>query len=164
MYDFAHGLSDYVEGITHSICTPRVRGAPPALRMAPRGPRPAAGASAPARVRPPQRHLHHHEQAQAAPPGAGRARQWLGRPAHAHHLGHATARLPGRVHPRLLRPHRGGETREHGADRAARALRPRVPQPPGAARHGRAAPAQGSHRELPRGSSRGDRGHQQPRG
>ena len=31
MYDFAHGQSDSIEQITHSICTPRVRGASSAL-------------------------------------------------------------------------------------------------------------------------------------
>ena len=42
MYDFAHCLSDYIEGITHSHLHARVRGAPAALRLDPRGPRPAA--------------------------------------------------------------------------------------------------------------------------
>ena len=37
-YDFAHGQSDAIEGITHSICTPRVRGPPAPLRLAHREP------------------------------------------------------------------------------------------------------------------------------
>ena len=93
MYDFAHGLEDYVEGITHSLCSlefevhrPLYEWLLEALDL----PRPAAAA---ARVRSPQRHLHRHEQAQAAPPGRGGARQWLGRPAHADPVGHAAARL-----------------------------------------------------------------------
>ena len=65
----------------------RVRGAPAALRLDPRGARPAAPAAAPVRVRAPQRHPHGDEQAQAAAAGAGGPRARLGRPAHAHHLG-----------------------------------------------------------------------------
>ena len=71
----------------------RVRGAPAAVRLDPRGPRAAPDAAAPARVRAPQRDLHRDEQAQAAAARAGGARAGLGRPAHADHLGHAAARL-----------------------------------------------------------------------
>ena len=35
MYDFAHGQSDSIEGITHSLCTSRVRGSSSALRLVP---------------------------------------------------------------------------------------------------------------------------------
>ena len=35
MYDFAHCLSDYIEGITHSHLHPGVRSASPALRLDP---------------------------------------------------------------------------------------------------------------------------------
>ena len=39
MYDYAHPLSDSIERVTHSLCTPRVRGPPAALRLAVRGAR-----------------------------------------------------------------------------------------------------------------------------
>ena len=71
LYDFAHGLSDYIEGITHSICTIEFVPHRAALRLDPRGARPAAPAAAPVRVRAPQRDAHGDEQAQAA---AARAR------------------------------------------------------------------------------------------
>ena len=48
--------------------------------------------------------------------------------------------------------------------RAARALRARGSQQTGAARDGRAAAAEGGHRELPRGPGRADGGRQQPGG
>ena len=79
MYDFAHGSERLHRGHHPQHLHARVRGAPAAVRMDPGGARPAARASAPARVRPPQRHLHHHEQAQAAAAGAGRAGERLGR-------------------------------------------------------------------------------------
>ncbi|MGC4075273.1 MAG: glutamate--tRNA ligase family protein [Nibricoccus sp.] len=39
LYDFAHCLSDYLEGITHSFCTVEFDLAPRALRLDPREPR-----------------------------------------------------------------------------------------------------------------------------
>ncbi len=164
MYDFAHGLSDYIEGITHSICTLEFEVHRPLYEWILEALDLPRTHTAPARVRASQRHLHGHEQAQAAAARAGGARERLGRPAHADHLGHAAARLPGRGHPRLLRAHRGREAREHGAAAAAGALRARGPQPPRSPRDGGAAPAPGGDRELPRGPGRGDGGGQQPRG
>ena len=76
MYDYAHPLSDSIERVTHSLCTPRVRGPPPALRLGLRGARdlpPAAD-----RVRAAQPRLHGHEQAAAPPAGPGGARARAG--------------------------------------------------------------------------------------
>ena len=56
------------------------------------------------------------------------------------------------------------EGRQRRRDRAARARRPRRPQPDGSAPVRRPRPAQGGHRELPRGPGRGDGGRQQPGG
>ncbi len=56
-YDYAHGQSDAIEGITHSPVHARVRGPPPALRLVPRQPA-GAVAAAPDRVRPSQPELH----------------------------------------------------------------------------------------------------------
>jgi hypothetical protein len=83
-----------------------VRVAPPALRLAARGARPAPPAPPPVRVCAPESHAHGDEQAEAPAPGAGGPRLGLGRPAHAHDQRHAPARLP-----------RGGAARFRGADR-----------------------------------------------
>ena len=64
----------------------RIRGSPPALRLDPGEPRPAAPPAAPIRVRPPQPRLHRDEQAQAHAARQRRPRLGLGRSAHAHHL------------------------------------------------------------------------------
>jgi glutaminyl-tRNA synthetase len=84
-YDFAHGLSDYVEGITHSLCTlefevhrPLYEWILDALEL-------------------PRTHPRQREFA-----GPGRARDRLGRSAYADHIGYAPQRLPGRGHPRFL--------------------------------------------------------------
>jgi glutaminyl-tRNA synthetase len=79
-YDFTHGQSDAIEGITHSICTLEFEatarcttGSSTTCRCRP---------PAPVRVQPPEPELHHHQQAQAQAAGRREARQRLGRPAH----------------------------------------------------------------------------------
>ena len=65
MYDFAHCLSDYIEGITHSICTLEFEVHRPLYDWILESldlPRPAAASI---RIRPAQPRLHRHEQAQA---------------------------------------------------------------------------------------------------
>ena len=74
------------------------------------------------RVRPPQPHLHPAQQAQAAATGAGKARQRLGRSAHADHLRHPPPRLHRRGHPQLLRRHRSLAHQRLHRHRDARAL------------------------------------------
>ena len=107
LYDFAHGQSDAIEDITHSLLHARVRGSPAALRLADREP---AGAFAPApiRVRPPQ--LHVHRALEALPTAACKRgpRARLGRSAHAHPLGPAPARLPTRGSAQLPQHGRAG--------------------------------------------------------
>ncbi len=56
----------------------------------------------PDRIRAPQRLLHRAEQAQALAAGAGRAREGLGRPAHAHALRPAPSGVHAGSHPRFL--------------------------------------------------------------
>ena len=108
MYDYAHCISDAVEGITHSLCTLEfedhrplydwfLRATRPARR--PRADRAAArtrpghaGVDAAAdRVLAPEPRLHRDEQAQADGAGRRRPGRRLGRPAHAHALGACAA-------------------------------------------------------------------------
>ena len=69
MYDFAHPLSDAIEGITHSICTLEFEDHRPLYDWLDRA-LPDGGRAAPVRVRAPQPELHGDEQAPA--PAAGR--------------------------------------------------------------------------------------------
>jgi len=76
-YDFAHGQSDAIEGITHSICTLEFSDHRPLYdwlieNLA------GAVASAAVRVRPPQPHPHGALQARAAAPGQRGPRARLG--------------------------------------------------------------------------------------
>ena len=91
-YDWAHGQSDSIEGITHSICTLEFEVHRPLydwfLDRARHPPSPAD------RVRPSLPQPHPAQQAQAPGPGQGGGRGRLGRSAHADHLGHAPAGLP----------------------------------------------------------------------
>ena len=100
MYDFAHGQSDAIEGITHSICTLEFEDHRPLYDWLIDN-LPVPSRPAPVRVRAAQPHAHRPVQARAAAPRQRGARARLGRPAHAHHLGPAPARLPRRGHPRL---------------------------------------------------------------
>ena len=127
MYDYAHGQSDSIEGITHSICTLEFENHRPLydwfLDAARRPPSPAD------RVRPPQPDLHGHEQAQAARAGrAGRVSGW------------DDPRMPTicglrrrGYTPEAIRnfcdAHRRRQGRQHRRHRPARALRPRGPEP-----------------------------------
>ena len=76
----------------------------------------------------------------------------------------APARVPGRGHARVRRDDRGRQGGQRRRGRPARARRPRRAQPDGPAAVRRARPAEGGHRELPRGPGRGDGGRQQPGG
>jgi glutaminyl-tRNA synthetase len=101
MYDFAHGQSDAIEGITHSICTLEFEDHRPLYDwfLDAAGIRTAAAD----RVRAAQPHLHGDEQAQSCSSWCRRPRQRLGRPAHADARGPAPPRLHARGDPRLLR-------------------------------------------------------------
>ena len=162
MYDFAHGLSDYIEGVTHSLCTLEFEVHRPLYEW-------ILEALELPRTHPRQREFARlnvtytvmSKRRLLAPCGGG-ARPGLGRPAHAHHLGHAPARLSGRGDPRFLRAHRSRKAREHGRSGAAGTFRTRRPEPTRPAGHGGAATSPRGDRELPRGPGRGDGGRQQP--
>ena len=164
MYDFAHGLSDYIEGITHSICTLEFEVHRPLYdwilealdlpRVHPRQ-REFARLNVTYTIMSKRRLLRLVQE--------GRVRGW------------DDPRMPTisgmrrRGYPaeaiRAFCDRIGVAKRENMVRTGpAGALRARRPQPARAARHGRAAAAQGGHRELPRGPGRGVRGRQQPRG
>ena len=94
MYDFAHRLSDAIEGITHSLCTLEFVDHRPLYDWIAR--RTLGRRAAPQQIEfaPAEPHLHGDEQARAAAAGRGGPRARLGRPAHADALGDAPARLP----------------------------------------------------------------------
>ena len=92
MYDFAHPLSDAIEGITHSFCTLEYVDHRPLYDWAIAHCE-HADTSAAIRVRPAEPELHDHEQAQAAATGRAEARQRLGRSAHADDFRLAAPRL-----------------------------------------------------------------------
>ena len=80
-YDWAHGQSDAIEGVTHSLCTLEFEGNRQLVRLVP-GSSSAAGRPAPPdRVRPAEPHPHRHVQAGARRPHRRRPRGRLGRPA-----------------------------------------------------------------------------------
>jgi len=161
MYDFTHGLSDAIEGITHSICTLEFENNRPlydwcvdtlmeGLRQPELFGENAAIYNELAALpgftdRPRQRAL----QAQAHPVGPGRVRERLGRPAHADHLRGQAARIHARVHPRLLRADRRGQGGLHGRIRPARGLPARRPEQTRPPLHGHHGPGQAGHRKLP---------------
>ena len=149
-YDYAHGQSDAIEGVTHSLCT---------LEFADHRPLydwllervPAACAPAPVRVRPAGHDRDDPLQARADPPRRRRPCRRLGRPAHADPARPPPAGRAGGGRARLRLPARDLEERRPRGGGAARPLRARTAEPHRRAAHGRAAPAQGRDRKLPRG-------------
>ena len=92
MYDFAHCLSDYIEGITHSICTLEFEVHRPLYDWILENldlPRPLPHQYEFAKLSP---DVHHHVQAQADPARERQGGVGLGRPAHADHQRAAPAR------------------------------------------------------------------------
>ena len=102
-YDFAHGQSDAIEGITHSICTLEFEDHRPLYDWFLEN-LPGALAAAAVRVRPAQPQLHRALEALPAEARERRPRARLGRPAHAHDLRHPPPRLPGRGASATSRP------------------------------------------------------------
>ena len=86
MYDFAHTLSDYIEGITHSVCTLEFEVHRPLYDWILESLDLPRATSASIRIRAAESHLHRDEQAQADAAREREARQRLGRSADAHHL------------------------------------------------------------------------------
>ena len=164
MYDFAHCLSDYIEGITHSICTLEFEVHRPLYDWILERARPAPAAAAPVRIRAAERRLHRHEQAQAAPARAGEDRQRLGRSAHADHLRPAPPRRSRERAARFRLQHRRDQIRQPDRRGRARTRHPRGAEPDRAAPPGRAPAGEGRADEPPR--RRGDHLHrgQQSRG
>ena len=73
MYDFAHCLSDYIEGITHSICTLEFEVHRPLYDWILESAGSAPPAAPPVRIRTADPDLHGHEQAEAASSSSTRA-------------------------------------------------------------------------------------------
>jgi hypothetical protein len=152
MYDFAHGLSDYIEGITHSICT---------LEFVPHRPLYDWLLEALDLPRPLP---HQYEFARLDMTHTLMSKRKLLRLVKEGHVrGWDDPRMPtlSAMRPAWLPGGRacatspsasGGAAREPRRAGAARALRARGPQPHAAAAHGGAASAQGGDRELSRGA------------
>ena len=126
----------------------RVREQPRAVRLGPRQHRPVDPAPAPVRDGAPRPRLHRDVQAQAAHAGHRRARERLGRSAHADDRGHAPARLLAGGAARVLRHDRRREGELVGRHRQARVLPARRSEQDRAARPRRAAPGRGRARRL----------------
>ena len=142
----------------------RVRGPSAAVRLADRAPA-GAVATAPVRVRPAQPDAHGAVEARPASARRPRATSAAGTT--------RGCRRSRACAGAASRPRASATSRRRSASRRptasieighARARRPRRPQPHRAAAVRRPRPAQGRHRELPRGPGRGDGGRQQPGG
>ena len=150
MYDFAHCLSDSIEGITHSICTLEFENNRPLydwfLDQLPVPCHPQqiefARLNLSYTVMSKRKLLELVEEEHVAR---------LGRSAHAHPRRPAPPRLHARGHPRLLRPHRRGQGQTASSTSALleHCLREDLNQTRPAG-HGRAAPAEGGHRRTTR--------------
>jgi hypothetical protein len=106
MYTYAHPIEDALETHHPQHLHAGVRRPAPLLRLAARQPGctpgPAGAARCPTSTSSAaEPHLRDHQQAQAQGSWSTKAMcQWLGRPAHAHHLRHAPPRLHTGEHPR----------------------------------------------------------------
>ena len=163
MYDWAHGQSDSIEGITHSICTLEFENHRPLYDWFIE-----------------QLGIYHPQQIEFARLNltytvlskrrliqlvTGEARPRLGRPAHADDLRRPPPRLHARGDPQVLRAHRRLEVRRRHRHVLAGGRPARGPQQAGAARAWRVLrPLQGRDRELPGGPDRGAGRGQQPGG
>ena len=149
MYDFAHPLSDAIEGVTHSLCSLGVRRPPAALRLGDRATarcRAGRGRPSSAALEP---HLHGDEQALAEAARRGRPRARLGRSAHADALRDPAPRRSAGRDPELQPRRRPHQARHHDRAAAPRARGPRGAEPHRAARDGGAESAARGDRELP---------------
>ena len=112
MYDFAHGQSDAIEGITHSLCTLEFEDHRPLydwfLDELERS-------ATPQQIEFARLNLTYTVMSKRKLLAAGRRRPGarLGRSAHADDLGAAPPRLHAGGDPRLLRPHRRRQGRQH---------------------------------------------------
>ena len=157
MYDFAHGYSDAIEGVTHSICTLEFENHRPLydwfLDQAAFDPRPQQIEFA-------QLNLTYTitSKRKLKQLVEGKHVSGLGRSADADARGAAAARLHAGGDPRVLRAHRRLEAQQLRRRGAPRARGPRGPERAVPARDGRRAPAARRARELPGGAGRRLRG------
>ena len=150
MYDFAHGQSDYFEGVTHSICTLEFVVHRPLYEYFVK--ELADDSYCPRQIEfPSQPHLHRDEQAQTASARQRRPRGRLGRPPYADHFGYAPTRLHPCFNPQLHRHYRLHQIRGSQQRKPPRTRRARRPQPYRHTRHGRNQSSQGGAHQLPRG-------------
>ena len=162
-YDFAHGQSDAIEGITHSICTLEFEIHRPlydwCIEHLPVPSRPRQYEFA--RLNLTYTVLSKRVLLRLVNDGFVHG---LGRPADADDRGAPAPGLPGRGPAQLRGRHRRGQGGQRPRDRDARARDPGRAQPDVRAAVRGAQPAQGGHRELPRRRRRVHGGGQQPRG
>ena len=98
MYDYAHGQSDYFEGVTHSLCTLEFEVHRPLYDWFISGqPVPSATNG----VQPVEHHLYGNEQTKNVATGQRRTGIGMGRPPHAHFVRFAPERLFPRSHTQL---------------------------------------------------------------
>ena len=156
MYDFAHPLSDALEGVTHSLCTLEFENNREfydwilAQVDVPSTPRQIefARLNLDYAVMSKRRLLELVEEKHVAGWDDPRMPTLAGAEA---------ARLHARGHPQLLPQRRHRQERQHRRDGPARVLHPRRPEPQGAAGAGCRTSPQGGPRQLP-GGSRGRAG------
>ena len=164
LYDFAHGQSDAIEGITHSLCTLEFEDHRPLYDW--------LIENLPVPSRP-----HQYEFARLNFTYTVLSKRFLGRLVSEGHVrgwddprmptlsALRQARLPARGPAQLPRHDRAGrQGHERRRNRDARARGQGRAEPEGAATLRRPAPAQARDRELPRGAGQGGGGHQQPGG
>ncbi len=120
MYDFAHGAVGFHRRHHAFHLHAGIRRSSAALRLVRRTARHLSSAAD--RVRPAESHLHAAEQAQAAATGPAKARERLGRSAHAHHFRIAPPRLHARSDPQFLPPRGRFENQRHHRAGSARIL------------------------------------------
>ena len=109
MYDFAHCLSDYIEGITHSICTLEFEVHRPLYDWILEKLDLPRAAAASVRIRPPESELHRDEQTQAHGTREREIGEWLGRSADADDLRYPAARRDGERAAQFRLQHRHHE-------------------------------------------------------
>ena len=161
-YDFAHGQSDSIEGITHSICTLEFEDHRPLYDwfLGSIG----DSSSAADRIRSAQSNLYGIEQAQTAATGPAKTCGWLGRSAHADAGRHTAARLHAGSDSQVLRTHRRGQRQQHRRYRHAGTMPARRFEQARAARDGGATADQSRLGKLSRRAGRRAGGDQQSGG
>src|SRR6266545_4610771 len=153
--DMASGNINLRDPVLYRILHARIRGPPASVRLVPRT-SPGSVSTAAVRIRASQSHTYGAVQAGAHRIGAWRARQRLGRSAHADAGRASPPWRPGGGGARFRQAGRGRQGQQRGRHRHVRFFGPRGPQPDGLAPDGRPASAEDRHREL---SGRPFRGH-----